>query len=122
VTFTERLKSLSITATAEDKTEHLTFTLSSSATFSLLAQFSEPAVYDSLARLNYRISETGGRFTMTATVNSTNDWGKSVTVMMGIPSDYNHEGGEPLFERGFSSVLRVAVTNGETEPVTIWSK
>ena len=123
ISFTKRLKSLSITATKEDKTDHITFDIPCDTTFSLLAKYlSESESSESLARMSYTVSQSDDRISLTADVTSTNDWDQTSVVTMCIPSDYNHEGGVILDERGLSTVLAVNVVDDRTETVTIWPK
>ena len=125
VTFTEKVRSLNITANKDDKIEDVSFEVQCNATFSLLAQLSEYTAYEayeSLARLSYKVSESDDRVSLTADVTSVNDWGRLAEVTICIPSDYDHEGGALIFDRGFSRVLRVEVTDGTTETITIYPK
>lgn len=123
ITFDTRLTSLNITATSEDKVEHMTFDLSSNAEFSMMVgEFTEPKAYESLAHLSYIISESDDAISLNATVTSVNDWDQPAVVTIGIPSDYDYDGGQFLSQRQFSIVLLVGVTEGVTETITILPK
>lgn len=123
VTFTRKLTSLNITATTQDQIDHVTFDVPCNTTFSLLAnEFVEHVAYESLARLSYTVLESDNRVSLTADVTSMNDWGRPAEVTICIPFNYAHEGGEFLFDRGSSHVLRVEVTDDTTETITIYPK
>lgn len=120
IVFTKKLGSIFVTATREDKIEHVIFNVPCNTSFSLLAQFTDSAVYESLAQFSYVISESDNEISLMARVESTNEWDQPAIVTICIPSNYRNDGGELLFVRGKSNVLRVEVINENTEAITIY--